>query len=71
MPTRAESPLTELDAALDRLEQLNRNLGNNRAYNAHRERTPGFKAKPTKKLKQEIARQRELVRRIAKEKQGE
>ena len=65
--TRAESPLTPLDAALDRLEQLSRNLGNNRAYNAHRERTPGFKARPVKALEREIARQREIVRRIAKE----
>jgi len=65
--TRAETPGTELDAALDRLGQLERNLGKAQMYNEAIRRGPvlGQSNKPTKKLKQQIARQREIVRRIA------
>jgi len=68
MTTRAESPLTELDAALDRLGQLERELWNRTLSNdlSYYRNPAGYRPKPTRELKQQIARQREIVRRIAR-----
>lgn len=68
MPARTEWPLTELDAALDRYGQLAQNLGHNIATNnAIRDGHIRGKTKPTAALRREISKQKNVVRRIAKE----
>jgi len=65
MPARTEWPLSELDAALDRLEELNQQLGRAQMHNGYANRRENFKPLPTEQLLIDIARQREIVRRIA------
>lgn len=72
MPARTEWPLSELDAALDRYGQLAQNLGHNIATNnAIRDGHIRGNTKPTAALRREISKQKNVVRRIAKERQGE
>ena len=72
MPARTEWPLTELDAALDRFGQLAQNLGHNIATNnAIRDGYIRGNTKPTAALRREISKQKNVVRRIAKEKQAD
>lgn len=63
--THAESPLTELDAALDEYERLNWRLGKADQFNVMADAL-GTDRMSSSGLKQQIARQREIVRRIAK-----
>jgi len=72
MPARTEWPLSELDAALDRYGQLAQNLGHNIATNnAIRDGYIRGNTKPTAQHRREISKQKNVVRRMVKEKQGE
>lgn len=72
MPARTEWRISELDVELDRLSQLSQNLGHNIATNnAIRDGYIRGNTKPTAALRREISKQKNVVRRIAKEKQGE